>query len=404
MNPALPGGASDGPDATATDSWAVQTRLAYTFVPYGRLQQGTAEAPNPNDLAIDVHLGSLQLTGTAPTGTSIDVQLPFGSLRTTTFMEARTDTGVGDLELRARQAFTRWLRSPRLSGTVGLVLPSGRYVERSGAANLPAEAATLTLGRGVTWALAEVDGQLAIGSRGAVFGQLSGRAPLNRTRDEFAWGSELRATLGGSIKLDARWSLLASTDLQWRGNASEPDPFTMGRVDSANAGGLWWSATPGVRCAVASGIVATAGVRFAIAADVVGNQLVPQAGGFVALSYGFAPTARRSTPTQTTTATPMRAVAGRITVVDYWATWCKPCAQIHAALETAAPRWPDVEITRIDATEWPAPTAPPLPDGIAGLPVIEIFDTTGRRTHLLVGPEALRVVEIVDTLRKGTTP
>lgn len=379
----------------------MQARLAYTFVPYGRLQQGTSEAPNPNDLAIDVHLGSLQLTGTAPSGTSIDVQLPFGSLQTTTFMDARTDRGVGDLELRVRQSADRWLRWPRLGAAIGVALPTGPYVERSGAANLPPEAATLTLGRGATWLIGELDAQLAVTPRGSVFAQVSGRVPAGHTDDDFAWGSELRATLGGRVQLGQRWSISASTDLQLRGTASEPDPFSMGRLESANAGGRWWSATPAVRCDLPGGLAVTAGARFALAADVVGNQLVPQAGGFVALSYAYAvaPVPPRA-PSRSVT----RAIPGRITVVDYWATWCKPCAQIDAALEAAAPGWPDVTITRVDATAWPDPSAPGLPDGAEGLPVIEVFDPSGRRAHLLVGPEALRVVEIVDTLRKGTSP
>jgi thiol-disulfide isomerase/thioredoxin len=141
---------------------------------------------------------------------------------------------------------------------------------------------------------------------------------------------------------------------------------------------------------------------FAIAADVVGNQLVPQAGGFVALSYAH--TAARAASARSVAAPPVRTASGRITVVDYWATWCKPCTRIHELLEAAAPRWPDVAILRVDATAWPDPSAPALPEGATGLPVIEVLDDTGRRTHLLVGPDALRVVEIVDTLRKGIAP
>jgi thiol-disulfide isomerase/thioredoxin len=98
------------------------------------------------------------------------------------------------------------------------------------------------------------------------------------------------------------------------------------------------------------------------------------------------------------------ASAGRITVVDYWATWCKPCVQIEAALDGAAPRWPDVQITRVDATEAADAGGPRLPAGVSGLPVVEIYDVDGRRVHLLVGPEASRVVELVDALRTAKGP
>jgi thiol-disulfide isomerase/thioredoxin len=95
---------------------------------------------------------------------------------------------------------------------------------------------------------------------------------------------------------------------------------------------------------------------------------------------------------------------GRITVVDYWATWCQPCAVIDRALAAAAPRWgADVHVVKIDATEWPGDTAPALPAGADGLPAVEIFDATGARHLLLRGEDALRVVAEVDRLRAIVT-
>ena len=68
----------------------------------------------------------------------------------------------------------------------------------------------------------------------------------------------------------------------------------------------------------------------------------------------------------------------------------------------AAKRWPDVRIVRVDATLWPD-DGTRLPDGVTGLPVIEVFDERGARLALLVGPEARRVVERVDELRARRT-
>jgi thiol-disulfide isomerase/thioredoxin len=383
-----------GPD---DDRWSASARAAYTYVPYGRLQQGTRMAPNPSELEIDVHLGTLQLQAAAPTGTALDLQLPFGSLSTRTIDERRTDAGLGDLELRVRQSAGRWVRQPQLALALGAVLPTGPYVARSGAANLTPEASYLTLGRGTAWWIAELDARLPVHERASVFGQISARGPLARTSDGFAWGTEARGVAGArAAAIPGRLAFVVASDLQWRGGASEPDPFSGGRLATVNAGSLQWSVSPAAVVELGGGMSASIGARIPLWSDVRGNQLVPQTGGFAAVSYAHRLAPRRS-------AARYAAPPGGITVVDYWATWCAPCVEISRRLDEAARRWPDVRIVSVDASRWPADDAPPLPRGAGGLPVIELLDETGARLALLVGPDALRVVERVDALRAGRT-
>jgi thiol-disulfide isomerase/thioredoxin len=375
------------------EAWSVGTRVGYTFVPYGRLQQGTDTAPNPNELGIDVHLGTLQATAAAPTGTGLDLQLPFGSLVTRSIMERRTDSGIGDLELRVRQSLNRFVHVRRvgLGLAAGAVVPTGPYVARAGEANLAPEASYLTLGRGVPWWIVEADVRVELHRRVALFAQLSGRRPLARASDEFAWGAEARTTIGARFELTPRLAVVTTGDVQWRGGASEPDPFSDGRLVSANAGGWQGTVSAAGAASLTSELALIIGLRLPVVSDVTGNQLVPQLGGFAALSFTHR-IARRRTPPR------IEPAAGVITVVDYWATWCAPCVEISRALELAAKRWPDVRIVSIDATRWPAEDAPQLPAEATGLPVIELFDQHGTR-RLLLGPEALRVVEEVDALR-----
>jgi thioredoxin 1 len=395
VNPALPGGAI-GLSEPEAGAWAVGARLAYTFIPYGELQQGTEPAPNPSELAVDVHLGTLEAEAAAPTGTSLDLQLPFGSLRTSSVDGDRDDGGVGDLEVRVRQSSTPLFRVPRLAAglALGLVVPTGPYVARSGAANLPTEATYLTLGRGVPWWLVETDATYAVAKRASVVAQVGARGPLSRTSDGFAWGSEVRVAIGARATATRRVSALLLADVQWRDGATEPDPFGDGRLDAASAGGWQWSLSPGATVALPGSFAITAGLRIPLHEDVIGNQLVPQIGGFVSLAYAR-PVARSTPPAA------FQPTAGQITVVDYWASWCAPCKKITRALEEAAPRWPDVRIVRIDATDWPDESAPALPEGARELPVVEIFDRDGARRAILVGEASTRVVQEVDALRRS---
>lgn len=394
MNPALPGGASDGSAAAGGGRWSTSVRLGYAFVPYRELWQGRSIAPNPSQLAIDVHLATLQVIATAPTATSLDVQLPAGAVVTRSIMGERTDDSVGDLELRLRQDGSRWWPDAAFAGALalGAVVPTGPYVARSGAANLPPESIALTLGRGVPWWLLEADGRWAIARRVSALAQLSARGPLGQADDGFAWGPEVRTTVGVRVAAKPWLAAVAISDLQWRGGASEPDPFAGGRIASANVGGWQWTAVPSVSATLGRGVSASLGLRIPLVADVVGNQLVPSVGGFVGLTY--APPARRRRPPPPLAA-PAPAV-GTITVVDYWASWCAPCGEIDARLSAAAPRWPDVVIRRLDATE---DGAVELPVEARGLPVVEVFGPDGKRVALLLGPDALDVVAVVDRLR-----
>ncbi len=408
MNPSLPGGAATTSDGLAPDgdAWSASTRAGYTFVPYRTMQQGMRDAANPGALAIDVHLALVQATATMPTGTSIDVQLPVGSLTTTMLAAERTDRGIGDLEIRARQGLSRWLgKAIDVGATAGVVVPTGEYVPRSGAANLPPEALALTLGRGVAWWLAEIDARRAIGARATGLVQISARGPLGRASDDFAWGADVRGSVGGRIGIRDGLAFIATTDLQWRGRASEPDPFAGGRAESSNVGGWQWTVSPALQLTIAKSVAVVAGARIPILNDVVGRQLVPDVGGFVAVSYSRQLAARRPRTAPATERAVPAVATGQITIIDYWAEWCAPCATIDASLAAAAPRWADVRVVRVDASAWPGDGAPELPAGVDGLPVVEIFDAHGNRT-LLVGEDATRVVEIVDELRrsKGTTP
>lgn len=372
-------------------------RLSYTGIPYSKLQQGTDEAPNPNELQVNVHLATAQIEAAAPTGTRVRVQLPVGRLSTSTIDESRSDTDLGDLEARVLQTLP-WLKVPRIEVGLGVALPTGPYIERSGAANLPPEASYLTLGRGTSWLIGEAQATTPISSWLSSYVQLSARTPLGRTKDEFEWGREARVAVGGRAEVPHDLSVLAIAEMQWRGGASEPDPFADGRLESANAGGTWWTLTPAIAYAASERLQLLGGLRIPILSNVSGNQLVPGLGAFVSVSTSWTRAAPQPRTAKVEAGPAPEPRKGKLTVVDYWATWCAPCKQIDGALSAAAPNWTDVEVIKVDASGWPD-NGLELPEGAQGLPVIEIFDASGQRAHLLMGKDALEVVTFVNRLR-----
>lgn len=398
MNPALPGGAVGTTTGRAEDAWSFAAQLTYSFVPYHRMQQGLRSVDDPSRLHIDVHLATVQAFASAPSGTTIDLQLPAGALLVRSVREHRDDAGVGDLELRLRQSITRFLRVPwlGLGLTLGVVAPTGPYAPRSGAANLVPEAAYLTLGRGVAWWIAEADARFSIGSRVTLMAQLGARGPFHRAPDDFAWGAEVRGVAGVQVLAVRRWlTVLVTSEVLWRGAATEPNPFGGERLASANAGGVYWTLTPGVILSLPRGLQLLTGLRLPLLNDVTGNQLVPYPGVFFALGYA------RTVEPRRVRAERYQPRPGAITVVDYWADWCAPCHEIGRELAAQEPRWREVRVVRIDATRWDAgDTSRVL--GAAGLPVIEIFDRAGRPVARLVGEDARRAVEVIDGLLGGT--
>ena len=73
-------------------------------------------------------------------------------------------------------------------------------------------------------------------------------------------------------------------------------------------------------------------------------------------------------------------VPGKLTIFDFWATWCQPCKLLEPALVDLARAHPDVvAIRRVDAVDWDSPAvARYLTPGGFDLPHLKIYDARGQ--------------------------
>ena len=93
-------------------------------------------------------------------------------------------------------------------------------------------------------------------------------------------------------------------------------------------------------------------------------------------------------------------VPGKVTIFDFWATWCEPCKTLEPALVELARRYPDkVAIRRIDAHDWDSPAvARYLTPGGFNLPHVKVFDPSGTMV-LEQGSAPGKLDELIEAVR-----
>jgi thiol-disulfide isomerase/thioredoxin len=79
------------------------------------------------------------------------------------------------------------------------------------------------------------------------------------------------------------------------------------------------------------------------------------------------------------------AVAGKITVFDFYAVWCKPCRKVDAHLRTVAGARTDVAVRQLDVVDWDTPLARHYLADVPALPYVVVYDGRGRYLGAIAG-------------------
>lgn len=78
-------------------------------------------------------------------------------------------------------------------------------------------------------------------------------------------------------------------------------------------------------------------------------------------------------------------VRGKVTVIDFAASWCMPCRKLDAHMAKVLEARQDVAYRKLDIVDWETPLARRYLKQVSKLPYVIVYDTSGAQVDAIAG-------------------
>jgi len=343
--------------------------------------------------------------------------------------------GLADIIVGARYDFTalydRHLYVPGVAFRLGLALPSGAQTSFGGSFSGAITKELIAIGFGAFTLFPALDIWIPVDPKVTLTIPIRGRIPLQRSPNGILFPPQVEFGVGVSSGLTEWLTLAARFAGRYRPQANEEGTGVLvnsGRMVLAGELDLGFKISDRVR------LIAMARVPFYTYAR--GQQVVETFSTSLSVSVTFdgndddeddeddedeATTTVRA-GTATGAGEPGKAdtrhiarggktfdirdafVEGKVSVLDYWAEWCKPCKKLSKELDALAAKTPYLAIRKVEVPDFDTPVAKQYLPGVKKMPNVWIYAPDGTLIHKLSGVPNNEVMNLVKAALKRYAP